>query len=397
MDNRKKFWFSKKIIFLYLVVFPFGQLIRFEVFTGSYVFALHPVDIITGVLVFLWAVGNFNWKLVKKGPLVFIFALVFSWLFSLTIFTLPQTLIGLAYLSRLVTYLLFPLVLIRLFDCAREQKLIFKSLITVIFFIGVFGWVQYFLYPDFRPFVVLGWDDHLYRLIGTFFDPGFTAILLVMGAITSLIYFLEKKSFPAVLVFAFLSVTLAFTYSRAGYVAFISALGYIFFLRRKLKQFVMGIVVFAVIIFFLPRPSSSGVQLERLYSVWLRMSNYQETVKIWSTSPVFGVGYNNLCLARQQYFGNTGGISHSCSGSDSSLLLILATSGVVGLLVFFRLLGLLYKVTKSSFYGRVFRACLIAVLVHSLFVNSLFYPWVMGYLGILLGLTLSKATSKSEG
>jgi len=35
-------------------------------------------------------------------------------------------------------------------------------------------------------------------------------------------------------------------------------------------------------------------------------------------------------------------------------------------------------------------ATLMAILVHSLFVNSLFYPWVMGYLALLGGVALKK-------
>jgi len=50
------------------------------------------------------------------------------------------------------------------------------------------------------------------------------------------------------------------------------------------------------------------------------------------------------------------------------------------------LLGLLGKILLVSFKkSRLVFASLIAVLFHSFFNNTLFYPWVMGWLAIILG------------
>ena len=143
-----------------------------------------------------------------------------------------------------------------------------------------------------------------------------------------------------------------------------------------------------ILIPLLPRPPGEGVKLERLHSVYAKAQNFSETVTIISKNPLFGVGFNNICAARIRYIGDPGYKSHACSGSDSSLLFVAATTALVGLLVF---LYMAYKIIKSisrNVYGVSFLACSGALFVHSLFVHSLFYPWVMGWMGMLVAFVL---------
>ena len=80
----------------------------------------------------------------------------------------------------------------------------------------------------------------------------------------------------------------------------------------------------------------------------------------------------------------------SCSGSDSSLLFVFATTGIVGLMIFLYAGRVMFSSTGRAVYGIAFVSSLVAVLIHSLFLNSLFYPWVMGWMGILLAISLKK-------
>ena len=95
------------------------------------------------------------------------------------------------------------------------------------------------------------------------------------------------------------------------------------FIKKKLKWFTLLAFSFFILMISLPRPDGYGVRLERLYSVLKKRDNYSETIKIISKHPVFGVGYNNMCAARIKYLGDIGYESHSCSGSDSGILLII--------------------------------------------------------------------------
>ncbi|MFH1694146.1 MAG: hypothetical protein ABH880_00035, partial [Patescibacteria group bacterium] len=69
---------------------------------------------------------------------------------------------------------------------------------------------------------------------------------------------------------------------------------------------------------------------------------------------------------------------HSGAGSDSSLLFVLATTGVFGLAAYLAIFTLALQKNTCLL------ACLGALAVNSLFVNSLFYSAIMVFLWVLL-------------
>ncbi|MBU0572119.1 O-antigen ligase family protein, partial [Patescibacteria group bacterium] len=183
-------------------------------------------------------------------------------------------------------------------------------------------------------------------------------------------------------------ISIAFTYSRAGYLALAGGLFTVFLLKKNLRLFFIVVLAFVLLVIFLPRPGGEGVKLERTASIVLRMEDYRDTLTIFNKVPLFGVGYNNMCVARAKYLGQANLNSHACSGSASSLLLLLATTGVLGFLIFANLIQrIVIDLTKNT-YGLTFLSCLVALFIHSIFVNSLFYPWVMGWMGLLLSISL---------
>jgi O-antigen ligase len=121
----------------------------------------------------------------------------------------------------------------------------------------------------------------------------------------------------------------------------------------------------------LPRPAGEGTKLERTSSVNAKYVNYKEGFSLFQKSPVFGFGYNNLPIIRPN-------ASHSQSGFDSSLLTILTTTGVIGTILF--ILGLSQLFIKSNL---AVQTMIIAILVHSLFSNSLLYPFTLLFLVLI--------------
>lgn len=364
---------DKTILFIYLVLFPFGQLLRISIFNAS--------DVLAAVS-FIYVILTNKKSLSVLNPLKsFLTIALFSLLYSVFNFKSINVLVGVLYLLRITLY--FYLCKLS-FNVIREdpklKQVILNSLLAVSSAVAIFGWVQYFFYPDLTSLKYLGWDDHLYRLVGTFLDPGFTSLIIVFGAVIS---FVKKKY----LLLAFFAVTLAFTYSRAGYLALTASLFFASFLFKRFKTFFIVLIYFLVIIFLLPRPAGEGVNLTRMYSISSRIDNYKETFEIFKKSPVFGVGFNNICLARKIYLKDVDLSSHSCSGSDSSLLLILATTGILGFMVFVSSVSKMLLSLKRGYCAKVFLVLISALFVHSFFVNSLFYPWVMGYLAISASLT----------
>lgn len=348
------------ILFAFLIFFPFGQIIKIG--------QINPIDIVVCLGAITAIIKRYQYPKYFKD---FLIAALFGYLLSIFIFKDSQVFVGLLYLVRLTAYFYF-----FIFACHfKNRRLLLNSLLVISFFSALFGWVQYFLYPDLTSLKYLGWDDHLYRLVGTFLDPGFTSLIIVFGGILS---FVKKKY----LLLGFFTVTLAFTYSRAGYLALVVSLFLASLIFKKFKAFVITLAFFLVVVLLLPKPAGEGVNLARTYSISSRINNYKETFEIFRKSPVFGVGFNNICLARKIYLKEENLSSHSCSGSDSSLLLILATTGILGFIVFVSTFTRILLTLKKGFYTKVFLVVLSAVFVHSFFVNSLFYPWVMGYLAI---------------
>jgi O-antigen ligase len=296
----------------------------------------------------------------------------FSLLLSAAILGPQKVLIGSLYLLRFAAYCFFFVLVWR----TRNKKRLINALLVVGVAIALFGWIQYLWFPDLRSFVVWGWDDHLYRLTSTFLDPAFTGILLVFALILAF----SQKYY---LIAGFLLITLGFTYSRASFLALLVVLP---FLVGKFKKVLLFVLTLLVLVFALPRPGGEGVKLERLHSLFLKFENYQESVEIVKQNPLFGIGFNNLCLAR-----NGSLESHACSGLDNSFLFVLATTGIVGLISFLDLLIGLVKTTTKSYVGKLFWASGLALLVHAQFTNTLFYPWVMGWVAILAGVSREKS------
>lgn len=379
MNIFKKFP-KEKLIFLYFVLFPFGQLLRFEVPILSTQIRVHPADLVAAVsLIFL--------VLIKEKPQIFkyinafLVVAIFSVLYSTALFDSKLILVGIMYLVRLVSYFAFFVMVWDYVKSNQKKRLVFNTLIAVSIATAVFGWFQYFLFPNFRPFVEYGWDDHLYRLVGTFFDPGFTSIIFVFGLLASLALYTKKEKRSTLFIIAILFTTLLFTYARSGYVALLAGLAPLAIMRKKIGAGILFAVFFLLLLPLLPRAESEGVKLERTASINFRLQNYSETVEIIKKSPIFGIGYNNMCLARQEYLNKGVFESHSCAGSDSSMLLVVATTGIVGFITFLALLFKMgFSVDPKDIYGQIFIASGIALLAHSIFTNSLFYPWVMGYI-----------------
>ncbi len=382
------------IIYTFFAIFSFGQLIRRDIrFLGTE-FALHPVDLLAGVSIMVLLASREKLSILSTQVFSFFAACIFSLLLSMTIFSPTQVLIGSLFLVRLIAYYaLFELSVI-LVKTKKIKKTITNLLISVSTVSAIFGWVQYLFFPDLRVLKYIGWDEHLYRLVGTFLDPGFTGIILVLGFILSINKYLEKKDIKQIFVSVFLLLSVAFTYSRASYLALMVALATILIIYKKIKYILIIGLIVGLMVLLLPRPEGEGVRLERVQSIYQKMQNYSQTAIIIKKHPLFGIGFNNMCNARIKYFNDVGYRSHACSGSDSSLLLVFATTGAVGLMIFIRLAIKVLKVIKKDYYGKTFLGSAAAIFTHSLFVNSLFYPWILGWMAILLAVSLKERSGE---
>ena len=69
-------------------------------------------------------------------------------------------------------------------------------------------------------------------------------------------------------------------------------------------------------------------------------------------------------------------------------MLVIAATGVLGLISFLTMVVEVFKSLSRNVYGVAFIASDSALGIHGFFSNSYFYAWVMGFMGILLALAL---------
>lgn len=380
-------------IFLFLAIFPFGQIIRIGV--------LHPIDIVVaaGAIYVVFA------KLPRPPTFKYfnnlLIIALYTYALSVFLFEDVNIAFGLLYLIRLGAYFYF---LIYVWNFVKLKKtnrnLLLDCLLGTSVVSAIFGWIQFFWIPDIKPFYTWGWDEHLFRLVGTFLDPTFLGLIMVFGLLTVMMNNLlerrimvvsekgnkevRRKFYVNFIIGIFLLVSLVFSYSRASYLAFVAGAGYLLYAKRRLVYIFYLVPVLVGLVWALPTSKNHSIEIFRSFSALARIENYKTTLEIFGRSPLFGVGYNNMCLAYNKFIGVQSYASHACSGSDSSLLLILATTGVVGFVTFgFYVLRIHSSLVHDSYF-LLLNSCVIAILVHSFFSNSLFYPWLMGYLVILL-------------
>lgn len=370
-------------LFLFLVLFPFGQIIRIGV--------IQPVDVVAGIGAIVAIFKKYQKPAFFKYFENFLLAAGFSWLVYVFIFNQVEVFYGLLYFVRLTAYFYF---LIYVWNYVAKngakRKILLDSLLAVSVVSAIFGWIQYFAFPNIKPFTVWGWDDHLYRLVGTFLDPTFLGIIIVFGLVLSIYKLVNGKKWQDILITVFLLISLAFTYSRASYLAFLGGVLALGFYQKSVKQIIYLVLGLAVIIAILPTSGNAILRITREFSAIARIENYSETLQIFKSSPLAGVGYDNLCLARAKSSGIFDTSSHACSGSDSSLLFVLATTGLAGFIIFINLIYKVWEKVPGGGSGAVLNSSFFVLLIHSFFSNSMFYPWVMGWMIILLATSLGR-------
>ncbi len=335
-----------KIIFAtILILFPLGQLTKIN--------GINLIDISVGLLALFTILKTPKYPEWFRYFSYFVLFCVFGLLANYPLFTITSAL----YLFRLFAY---SLVAVYVFNFVKNKTAVGRWLLSISLASAVFGWLQYLFIPDTRFLFNFGWDDHLYRMVGTFFDPTYLALILLLGIVISL----QQKSYKA---FWILLISLAFTYSRATYLA----LGLLLLFKRKF----LAIAIFAIVVLLLPKMLSEGTDFGRVVSGNNKIENYKETIQIFLHSPAVGVGFNNICMAKE----NRNLQSHSCNGADSSILFLLATTGIIGFILF---INFVLRIA----HGQLLVISAVVVALHSTFANSLFYPHIMLWLFILVGL-----------
>lgn len=371
--NNIKYKTNAALVICYCSFLVFGQLPTLIGQMTGYMFK--PADLVLLVLLFT----NIDKLRVFKS----LSPLLFSSLIALLFFPFQSLFAGFAYLVRILAILVLGRVIYTQ-PKMIDRKQVISILLSILGLIGVFGWIQYLFIPDLRTLAVLGWDDHYFRLASTYLDPAFTGILMVIGVLISLIH-LKSRNKHFVSFFFFL--TMLFTYSRASFLSLAVGLFIYYFRKVSFRKIVFACSSFALILFLLPRPGGEGVKLERLYSIAYKAQNASMGMKLIERSPLFGFGYNNVCLVSSSFSPVVKKDANSCSGLDNSIQTFLLSFGFVGALVVLQNILIFYKKYPEIKSGLpVFSA----FFIHAQFTNTLFYQYCLGFLVIYTVVALMK-------
>jgi O-antigen ligase len=163
-------------------------------------------------------------------------------------------------------------------------------------------------------------------------------------------------------------------------------------IQRNVK-IVIGLILLMISVFVIlsPRFYLENTNLLRTVSTKERLGTSEKALQIFIKNPM-GVGFDTYRYARQKY-GETDasrfGPSHSGAGVDNSIIFVAVTTGILGLISYLYLLYSTFKLglSKKNKYGLILVISLAGLIVNSLFINSLFYSFVMVWMWSLAGLT----------
>ncbi|MDO8269959.1 MAG: O-antigen ligase family protein [Candidatus Levybacteria bacterium] len=380
------------LTYLLICIFPLGLLFRVRLVSGVQII---PQDIVVLGIMFLTIIYYVkdHRKLEFKEFFLFQALFIAVGLISLVVNHFIYRDINLTasflYVIRYASYVSL-LAIGPLFEKSKSIKntLIFSGGVFVLF-----GFIQFILFNDLRKLFYLGWDEHLYRLFSTLFDPNFAGIWYVLFFLLLLnIVAKEKyeKSYKALIVAFFTIVAIYLTYSRTALVALVAGVTTMGIVRRKFKVLLLSFAAFIILLVTVSDISIEGLNPLRTVSTFDRIKSMNEAVDIIRKSNFMGVGFNAFRYAQVRYgIRNPIGaaVSNSDAGTDNSLLFVTATTGIAGGVLY--LLSYVFLIKNLVYERNSFNFTLICMLVSigvgSFFVNVLFYTPVLAWLFLLIG------------
>lgn len=398
-----------KLLFLALIILmPLGEITRIDIGNNT---VIKINDIVLFLTVFSYAIYYFLNKNKDKSKnnlskpiLIFSIIGLVSLLINFSNLKINEFFVSILYLIRWLLYAGIYFV-VSSFDYNFKKRIPIYLMISslIVLFLGYF---QYFFYPSLRNLYYLGWDEHLYRMFSSFLDPNFFGSFLVLILILNfglLMLYKNIKSRALFLLSGLLIFNAVFlTYSRSALIMLFISIMVFLILIKKARLILLLIITFFVIFLFMSKNFYiENLNLLRTASSKARIDSSNTALKIIEKNPIMGVGFNAYRYAQLRYGfkkENSNIPNHSDSGTDNSFLFVLATTGIVGFISYLYLLLAIIKTTVNNLnaennFNKIFSVVIISsfsgMIVNSIFINSLFYTFIMEWIWILLGINYS--------
>lgn len=383
-----------------IILFPLGQIFRFAIWSST---AITPLDVGVGITAIITLSILFIQR--KKFPTLYIpiglFILTgFVGLLCNIFYLMPKDfLISFLYLVRYAIYACIGISVLLLNP--KKGDLLIKPLIAGGGIVIIAGYFQYFFFPSLWSLIYEGWDPHLYRMFSTFLDPNFSGVFFVLYFLLVFHLLFQQKTIRGKIVYGLFSLLSFFavimSLSRGAYIVFgVAVVTYLYL--KGFKKLAIGIPLIILIMAFMLSfftPYGEGKNLFRMASTDARIVSDMSAMQIFLKNPFVGVGFDSYRYAQYRYHlleGLQWQESHSGAGTNNSYLFVLATTGLLGGCMygyfwFVLLRKSLRGIKEKRKHALFFFVSFIALLVSGLFENTLFYPSIMLWMWVLVGLS----------
>ena len=329
---------------------------------------------------------------------------------------------SLAYLLRWAVYLGLYVVVIDTLS-PREGRQLLKVVEGAVLVFAGLGILQSIFLPGFAQIVFpdaalyTQWDPQGRRLVSTFLDPNLAGGLIMVVLLLVCARLVTGEPVPLWKP-GLLLTALVITMSRSSILAFVVGLAVMGLLVRRVTWRALAGSILAIAVGLMAAPwllrmaDSFGKLSLSDGSLLTRFVNWGRALRVLADHPIVGVGFNTYGFVQLRY--SFGDMVMSSFGLDGGLLFIAVMTGFVGVTLYSILLFLVLQACKelwssdrssddrySTLDGAVglgVAAATVALLVHSLFVNSIVYPPIMQTMWILWGIVfvLNRRSSPDE-
>lgn len=375
-----------------------GQLVRLP-FTQSGAITLTDIFVASTITVFF-----IDALLVKKSlkipqivftPFVlFTLSAISSTILAANFFAPSQIAVSSLFLFRFIIYFLLSVVVYNTISRKSIEKWINVLLALGVIFAFI-GFFQLIFFSNLSSLQAYGWDPHQMRLVSTLLDPNFSGCIFAILAALSLSFYLFKNRKIYLLALGIFSVAIIFTFSRSSYLAIATVVATVGLVKAP-RVLIISIAVFIFAFAGIRQVRSriiGALTIDETASA--RIESWQNAASIFRQNALLGVGFNTYRYAQASFgffsFDNPSG-GHSGAGSDSSILLVAATTGIIGFGLYLYLLINMFRVFKYKARSNPLHlgmlSAFLGIIVDSQFVNSLFFPQVMLIFYFMLGIVL---------
>jgi hypothetical protein len=325
-----------------------------------------------------------------------------------------QVAVSLAYLVRWVAYFGLYVVIIN-FVRERDVAGVWRALEMAMIAFAAFGILQSIFLPDFGP--MMHPESQLYsqidpqghRLVSTLLEPNIAAamiLIVLLIQVAQIAYGVRVSWWKPSILF----VALVLTMSRSGAAGFFVGVLIILCVRgigKRLLRF--GTIATVLFLAALPSVLAFSAQHPRFgvndRSAMARLLAWDRAIGVWKENPWLGIGFNTYGFVQEaRGFERFGSSTYS---SEGGLLFVGVLTGVVGLSVYIVMLLLVVRRCRRGWRGvnappegRALclgaAAATAAIVIHSIFVNSLIVNFVVEELWVVWGLAFVMVNATRE-